>query len=130
MIALGQYCRDWALVALAGACFIDLAVFGQWGRAMVTLALVLNAVPINAKGGLLLGILAYRHPEIEKVISPLLDMMQTIPIFSYLMPILFMFGFGPISALVATIIYATPPMAWIFAIALKAAASEIRALAG
>ncbi|MFY2823873.1 ABC transporter permease [Ruegeria sp. MALMAid1280] len=125
VIALGQYCRDWALAALVGGCFIYLAVFGQWDSAMVTLASVLIAVPIGAGGGLLLGILAYRHPTFEKAISPVLDLMQTIPIFAYLVPILFMFGFGPISALVATIIYATPPMVRITTLALKAVDSEI-----
>lgn len=125
VIALGQYCRDWGLAALVGACFIYLAVFGQWDSAMVTLASVLIAVPIGAGGGLLLGILAYRHPLFEKIISPILDLMQTIPIFAYLVPILFMFGFGPISALVATIIYATPPMVRITTLALKGVDPEI-----
>ncbi|WP_299898049.1 ABC transporter permease subunit [uncultured Ruegeria sp.] len=125
VVALGQYCRDWGLAALVGACFIYLAVFGQWGSAMVTLASVLIAVPIGAGGGLLLGILAYRHPLFEKIISPILDLMQTIPIFAYLVPILFMFGFGPISALVATIIYATPPMVRITTLALKGVDPEI-----
>ncbi len=125
VIALGQYCRDWGLAALVGACFLYLAIFGQWDSAMVTLASVLIAVPIGAGGGLLLGILAYRHPVFERVISPILDLMQTIPIFAYLVPILFMFGFGPISALVATIIYATPPMVRITTLALKAVDPEI-----
>ncbi|WP_299640548.1 ABC transporter permease subunit [uncultured Ruegeria sp.] len=125
VVALGQYCRDWGLAALVGACFIYLAVFGQWDSAMVTLASVLIAVPIGAGGGLLVGILAYRHPLFEKIISPILDLMQTIPIFAYLVPILFMFGFGPISALVATIIYATPPMVRITTLALKGVDPEI-----
>ncbi|SLN75506.1 ABC transporter permease [Ruegeria meonggei] len=125
VIALGQYCRDWALAALVGACFIYLAVFGQWDSAMVTLASVLIAVPIGAGGGLMTGIIAYRHPTFERIISPILDLMQTIPIFAYLVPILFMFGFGPISALVATMIYATPPMVRITTLALKAVDPEI-----
>lgn len=125
VIALGQYCRDWGLAALVGGCFTYLAVFGQWDSAMVTLASVLIAVPIGAGGGLLLGILAYRHPTFDRIISPILDLMQTIPIFAYLVPILFMFGFGPISALVATIIYATPPMVRITTLALRAVDPEI-----
>lgn len=125
VIALGHYCRDWALAVLVGVCFIYLAVFGQWDSAMVTLASVLIAVPIGAGGGLLLGIWAYRQPLAERLLSPLLDLMQTIPIFAYLVPILFMFGFGPISALVATIIYATPPMVRITIIALKSVDPEI-----
>lgn len=125
VVALGQYCRDWALAGLVGACFVYLAIFGQWDSAMVTLASVLIAVPIGAGGGLLVGITAYRHPLFEQIISPILDLMQTIPIFAYLVPILFMFGFGPISALVATIIYATPPMIRVTIMALKAVDPEI-----
>ena len=125
VVALGQYCRDWGLAALVGGCFTYLAVFGQWDSAMVTLASVLIAVPIGAGGGLLLGILAYRHLTFDRIISPILDLMQTIPIFAYLVPILFMFGFGPISALVATIIYATPPLVRITTLALRAVDPEI-----
>ncbi|EBA14894.1 ABC transporter permease protein [Roseobacter sp. SK209-2-6] len=125
VIALGHYCRDWGLALLVGACCIYLAVFGQWESAMVTLASVLIAVPIGAGGGLMAGIWAYRHPLGERILSPILDLMQTIPIFAYLVPILFMFGFGPVSALVATIIYATPPMIRITILALKAVDPEI-----
>ncbi|UWQ75865.1 proline/glycine betaine ABC transporter permease [Leisingera sp. M658] len=92
---------------------------------MWTLASVVIAVPIGAVGGLLAGIWAYRHPLGERILSPVLDLMQTIPIFAYLVPILFMFGFGPVSALVATIIYATPPMIRITIMALKAVDPEI-----
>lgn len=125
VMALGHYCRDWLLAALVGACFLYLAMFGQWDSAMVTLASVLIAVPIGAGGGLLVGIWAYRHPKGERILSPILDLMQTIPIFAYLVPILFMFGFGPVSALVATIIYATPPMIRVTTMALKAVDPEI-----
>lgn len=125
VIALGHYCRDWGLAALVGTCFLYLAIFGQWDSAMVTLASVVIAVPIGAVGGLLTGIWAYRHPVGERILSPILDLMQTIPIFAYLVPILFMFGFGPVSALVATIIYATPPMVRVTILALKAVDPEI-----
>ena len=125
VIALGHYCRSWGLATLVGACFVYLAAFGQWDSAMVTLASVLIAVPIGAGGGLLVGIWAYRHPVGERILAPILDLMQTIPIFAYLVPILFMFGFGPVSALVATIIYATPPMIRITIMALRAVDPEI-----
>ncbi len=125
VVALGHYCRDWWLAMLTGACFLYLAVLGQWDSAMVTLASVMIAVPIGAGGGLLVGIWAYRHPTGERFLSPVLDLMQTIPIFAYLVPILFMFGFGPVSALVATIIYATPPMIRITTLAIKAVDPEI-----
>ena len=125
VMALGHYCRDWLLAILVGICFAYLSVFGQWDSAMVTLASVLIAVPIGAGGGLLVGIWAYRHPRGERLLSPVLDLMQTIPIFAYLVPILFMFGFGPVSALVATIIYATPPMVRVTILALKSVDPEL-----
>ena len=126
VMALGHYARDWLLAAIVGAAFLYLAVFGQWESAMVTLASVVIAVPIGVAGGLLLGITAYRHPSFERILKPILDLMQTIPIFAYLVPILFMFGFGPVSALVATVIYAMPPMVRITTMALHAVDPEIR----
>ncbi|MCP4046845.1 MAG: ABC transporter permease subunit [Gammaproteobacteria bacterium] len=128
VIALGHYAKNWFLAGLAGSCLIYLAVFGQWESAMVTLASIAIAVPIGVVGGLMLGLLAYRSPLFEKILSPVLDLMQTIPIFAYLVPILFMFGFGPVSALVATIIYAMPPMVRITTLALKNVDPELRDL--
>ena len=85
-----------------GLCFLYLAVFGQWESAMVTLASILIAVPIGVAGGLLLGLAGYRWPRFERAIAPVLDLMQTVPIFAYLVPILFLFGFGPVASIVAT----------------------------
>ena len=124
-IALGHYARDWTLAALAGGALVYLAIFGQWDSAMVTLASIVIAVPIGVAGGLLLGIAAYRAPWFERINTPILDLMQTIPIFAYLVPILFMFGFGPVSALVATVIYAMPPMVRITTHSLRAVDPEI-----
>ncbi len=124
--ALGHYVRDWKLAALVGGCFLYLAVFGQWDSAMVTLASVLIAVPIGAAGGLLLGIMAFRVPAFEALIRPVLDLMQTVTVFAYLVPILFLFGFGPVAALVATIIYAMPPMVRVTIVALRGVPDEIR----
>ena len=126
VIAMGHYARDWFLATLVGLSFGYLAVFGQWESAMITLSSVVVAVPIGVVGGLLLGIFAYRHPMFERGLTPILDLMQTIPIFAYLVPILFMFGFGPVSALVATVIYAMPPMVRITVMALKAVDPEIK----
>ncbi|MFT5614636.1 MAG: glycine betaine/proline transport system permease protein [Granulosicoccus sp.] len=125
VIALGHYARDWVLAVLVGTAFLYLAVFGQWESAMITLASVVIAVPIGVFGGLWLGIMAYRHPLFDRLLTPVLDLMQTIPIFAYLVPILFMFGFGPVSALVATVIYAMPPMVRITTMALKSVDPEI-----
>ncbi len=125
VVAMGHYARDWKLAAFIGACFLYLAIFGQWDSAMVTLASIVIAVPFGVVGGLLLAIAAYRSPVFEKCISPVLDLMQTIPVFAYLVPILFLFGFGPVAAMIATIIYAMPPMTRIAIMSLKGVPSEL-----
>jgi glycine betaine/proline transport system permease protein len=123
-IAIGHYARNWALAALIGICFTYLAVFGQWESAMITLSSVLIAVPLGAVGGLLLGISAYRRPWFDKTLRPVLDLMQTVPVFAYLVPILILFGFGPVASLIATIIYAMPPMVRVTIVALKSVPEE------
>ncbi|MBX3578458.1 MAG: ABC transporter permease subunit [Rhizobiaceae bacterium] len=125
VVLLGLYAGGRRLAILVGVCFGFLAVFGQWNSAMVTLASILVAVPIGVVGGLLLGIAAYRWERFERALTPVLDLMQTIPVFAYLVPILFLFGFGPTAAVVATLIYAMPPMTRITTLALKGVPSEI-----
>ncbi len=125
LVAMAHYAGDWRLAGLVGACFTYLAVFGQWESAMVTLASVLIAVPIGAVGGLALGILAFRFRWIERALRPALDLMQTVPVFAYLVPILILFGFGPVAALVATVIYAMPPMVRVTIIALQSVPPEV-----
>ena len=124
-IALGYAYGGARLALITGFCFFYLAVFGQWASAMVTLASVMISVPLGVICGAALGIAAYRHPRFEAALRPVLDLMQTVPVFAYLVPILFMFGFGPMAALVATVIYAMPPMVRITTIALRAVPPEV-----
>lgn len=83
---------------------------GYWPQSMNTLALVLLAVPISTVLGFLLGILGYARPRWRPVLLGALDLMQTVPAFAYLIPLLLLFGFGPVVGLIASAIYATPPM--------------------
>ncbi len=126
VFAMGYYAKNWKLAALVGGCFAYLAIFGQWQSAMVTLASIAIAVPLGVTGGLLLGIAGYRWQWFNRLLQPILDLMQTVPIFAYLVPILFLFGFGPVSALVATVVYAMPPMVRITILALQGVSPEIR----
>ncbi len=111
-----------ALVALA---FLYLAAFGQWQSAMVTLSSIVIAVPFAAGLGLALGIAGHRSAVVERLLRPVLDLMQTVPVFAYLVPILILFGFGPVSAMLATIVYATPPMVRVTMLALRQVPDEI-----
>ncbi len=121
---LGHWVRDWKLALLTGACMTYLAVFGRWESAMVTFSAILIAVPLGVITGLLIGILAHRRPWFGRLIEPLLDLMQTTPVFAYLVPVLFLFGFGPVAAMIATMIYATPPMVRVTMLALSRVPSE------
>lgn len=125
VVLIGRIARDWWLAGLVGACFLYLAVFGQWESAMITLASVLISVPIGVVGGLFLGIVAFKHESVNIALRPILDLMQTVPVFAYLVPILILFGFGPVAALVATVIYAMPPMVRITTLALRGVPNEI-----
>jgi glycine betaine/proline transport system permease protein len=99
------------LALLSGLSFLAIALFRQWDSAMLTLALILVCVPICVVTGLLIGIWGYLSPRVNRIIiTPLLDLMQTIPTFAYLIPMLLLFGNSPVSALLATGLFATPPM--------------------
>jgi len=124
--ALGRHASNRRLAVLIAALFAYLAVFGQWASAMVTLSSMVIAVPIGVAIGLGLGIASYRSARVERLSTPVLDLMQTIPTFAYLVPILFFFGFGPVAALFATIIYAMPPMARITTLSLRGVPSDIK----
>jgi len=85
-------------------------VFGLWGMMMSTLAIVITAVIISLLIGIPLGILAAYNRIIDAVIRPVLDSMQTMPSFVYLIPAMMLFGLGMVPAVFATIIYAVPPV--------------------
>lgn len=113
------------LAVLVGACFFYLALFGQWASAMVTLASIAVAVPLGVAGGMALGIWAFRRPLVERLLTPLLDLMQTVPIFAYLVPILWFFGFSPVAAMIGTVIYALPAMVRNTTLALRRVPVEV-----
>ncbi|QYK39841.1 MAG: ABC transporter permease subunit [Paracoccaceae bacterium] len=126
---MGLWAGGAGLAALTAVCFGFIAVFGQWHSAMVTLASILVAVPLGVAGGLALGILAWRWAWFDRALRPFLDLMQTMPVFAYLVPILILFGFGPTAAVVATLIYAMPPMTRVTTLALNRVPSEAHDLA-
>jgi glycine betaine/proline transport system permease protein len=87
-----------------------LLIYNQqyWTEAMETLALVLAATGVSMVIGVPLGILAARRAWVYTILRPILDLMQTIPTFVYLIPALILFGLGAVSGLVATVIFAIP----------------------
>ena len=113
------------LAVIVGGAFVYAALFGLWDATMLTLASVIVSVTFGVVLGTLLGVLAFRHPRVDRALQPIYDVMQTVPIFAYLVPILYLFGFGPVGAMMATVIYAMPPMTRVATIALRAVPSSI-----
>ncbi|MDX2144784.1 MAG: proline/glycine betaine ABC transporter permease [Rhodospirillaceae bacterium] len=85
-------------------------VFGLWDPAMQTLALMLVATTLSAIIGVPLGVALTRSTRASTILRPVLDAMQTLPSFVYLVPAMMVFGLGKVPALLATVIYATPPI--------------------
>jgi len=126
MAMAGQAIGGRWLAVLAGGCFLYIALFGQWDSAMLTLGLIVICVPLCVISGLLVGVWGYRNPRIDKlVITPILDLMQTMPTFAYLVPMLLLFGNNPVSAMMATGIFAVPPMVRATVLALQRVPQEI-----
>ena len=97
-----------ALLTAAGLVFIGLQ--GLWTEAMDTLALTIASVIISLLVGIPLGIWAGLSSRVDRVVTPVLDFMQTMPSFVYLAPLTLFFLIGPASATIATTIYAAPPV--------------------
>jgi glycine betaine/proline transport system permease protein len=83
---------------------------GLWEQAMQTVAIVLVSVVLAILIGIPVGILLARSNRTRAIITPVLDLMQTIPSFVYLLPAAMLFGLGKVPAVLATVVYATPPL--------------------
>ena len=97
-----------ALLAVAGLAFAG--VGGVWDVTMDTLAQVLTAGVFTVVVGIGLGVLASQNRTFESALRPVLDTMQTMPIFVYLIPVIMLWGVGPLVGIIATSVYALPPV--------------------
>ena len=98
------------LAALCGCAVLYMALSGYWLKSMNTLSMVGVAVPLALAVGFGLGVLGAKSRRANAVLQPTLDLMQTIPTFAYLAPLVVLFGFGPVPGVLASMIYAAPPM--------------------
>ncbi len=108
--ALALRASGWRLAAFAVAALGYIVVSGYWRQSMNTMAIVAISVPLSVAIGFALGALAHHRRWMVRPLEALLDLMQTMPAFAYLIPLLLLFGFGPVAGLVASIIFAAPPM--------------------
>jgi glycine betaine/proline transport system permease protein len=122
---LAHWVGGWRLALLALSSFLYVAFFHLWKDAMRTMTIVLVAVPMSAAIGLALGVWVTRSKRAAAVITPMFDLMQAIPHLAYLPPVAALFSFGPVSALIATVIFAMPPMARCTILGLQSVPSDI-----
>jgi glycine betaine/proline transport system permease protein len=101
--------RGWGLALYTVLAFLLVVSLELWVETMQTLALVLVAAVIATAIGVPIGILAARNRAVSVVVRPVLDSMQTTPVFVYLIPAVFFFGVGVVPGVVATILFAIPP---------------------
>ena len=106
-IAFAQRGKGVAILTLVGSLF--LAITGIWDEAMETLGQVLTAVVLATVVGISTGILASQNRLLASWLKPILDTMQTMPVFVYLIPVIMLWSAGPVASIIATIIYAMPP---------------------
>ncbi len=101
--------KIWFALACGAGLFL-IGAFGLWGALIDTLALLIVSVLVTVVIGIPIGIAMSGSTVLRKIITPILDVMQTMPSFVYLIPVLMLFGIGKVPALFATVIYALPPL--------------------
>jgi glycine betaine/proline transport system permease protein len=102
--------RSWKLVVGSAVAFMLIGYFGMWEDTMATVAIITVCTILCIAVGIPIGVLMSKSDRAEKTILPILDMMQTIPSFVYLVPILMLLGIGKVPGLIAVCIYAVPPV--------------------
>jgi len=102
--------RSWKLVVGSAIAFMLIGYFGMWNDCMATVAIISVCTIICIAVGIPIGVVMSKSDRVEIAIVPVLDMMQTIPSFVYLVPILMLLGIGKVPGLIAVCIYALPPV--------------------
>lgn len=110
IFAVAVWIAGWRIGIFSTVAMATLGFVGIWEQTMTTLSLVITAVLFCTVTGIPLGILAARSKLFWSLLRPLLDIMQTTPSFVYLVPIAIFFGIGNVSGIIATIIFALPPI--------------------
>ena len=126
VVVLGWAASRRVLFSVAmGAMLFVIGLIGLWGAAMQTLALMIVAVFLSVLIGIPLGLLMASFNWLRRIMMPVLDVMQTMPSFVYLIPVVMLFNLGKIAALIATIIYAIAPVIRLTDLGIRLVDSEV-----
>jgi len=123
--ALGLKVKDWRLSVFTVAGFLFISMVGYWQETMVTMSLVLVATIISLLAGIPLGVLKAYSDIMSTLLNPVLDFMQTMPMFVYLIPAVFFFGIGNVPGIVATFIFSMPPAVRLTSLGIEQIPEEI-----
>ena len=102
--------RKWMLVAGVIVTMVAIGLVGLWADTMKTISLVLTATTFSIAAGIPLGIVMNRYNRVGAVMKSVLDVMQTMPPFVYLIPVVMLLGIGRVPGFIAVVIYAIPPI--------------------
>ncbi len=125
IVALVLWRQGARMALLVAGCLAVAGLSGLWEATMQTVALVTTSVFIAVAIAFPLGILAARRPRLEAALRPILDLMQTVPPWVYLIPAVMIFSLGKVPAMLATVIYGIPPMLRITTLAFKQVPREL-----
>ncbi|MGD2137653.1 MAG: proline/glycine betaine ABC transporter permease [Gammaproteobacteria bacterium] len=125
LTALAWWRTNWRFAAFTAAALALVLGMDLWTETVATLALVIAATLVSLALGIPLGIWAARSDRAERVIRPVLDLMQTMPAFVYLIPAAMFFGLGRVPGTVATIIFAMPPAVRLTNLGIRQVAKEL-----
>jgi glycine betaine/proline transport system permease protein len=112
-----------AIFSIVTLAFIG--VLGLWSETMTTLAMVISSVVFCTLVGVPLGIMAGRNDRFEAAIRPMMDAMQTTPAFVYLVPIVMLFSVGNVAGVLATIVFAMPPIIRLTSLGIRQVHTEL-----
>ncbi|WP_070963914.1 ABC transporter permease [Vibrio sonorensis] len=102
--------RSWKLAVGCFASLILIGYFGMWEDTMRTLSIITVCTMLSILLGIPIGIAMARSDRVQSIVTPMLDVMQTMPAFVYLIPVVMLLGIGKIPGLIAVVIYAIPPV--------------------
>jgi len=103
-------CRSWKLSGLVLGSFLLIGYFGMWADTMRTLGIITVATFLSLGVGIPVGITMARSDRVQSIVTPALDIMQTMPAFVYLIPVVMLLGIGKVPGIIAVVIYAIPPV--------------------
>ena len=117
--------KGWKMTLGVGVALVFIGALGLWEESMETLAIVIAATLLAIIFGVPTGIAMAQNERVKNIIHPILDLMQTMPSFVYLIPALMFFGLGKVPALISTFIYAVPPVIRLTDLGIRQVAEDV-----